>query len=210
MTGGCSSSTTGEWPATPGHSGAVTGSAVAWLDALTGLSNRRHFNQVLRELMANASPDVEACRADGRSRSVQADQRDTRPSVGDALAVPCRTASAPGDPGRRSAGAAGRRRIRHLDLPTARWPTVWPRAWSTSCRVRSSSKATSPTSAPASASPGSPSTGPRPTTWCATPNWRCTRQNPRAGGPGGCSIRPWRRRRMLGGIWKPAFAGRWR
>jgi diguanylate cyclase (GGDEF)-like protein len=48
----------GRRPATPGHSGAVTGSAVAWLDALTGLSNRRHFNQMLRELMANASPDA--------------------------------------------------------------------------------------------------------------------------------------------------------
>ena len=29
----------------------------AWLDSLTGLSNRRHFNQVLRTLVDNATPE---------------------------------------------------------------------------------------------------------------------------------------------------------
>jgi diguanylate cyclase (GGDEF)-like protein len=34
---------------------AATDGGVAWLDSLTGLSNRRHFNRVLRELLENAS-----------------------------------------------------------------------------------------------------------------------------------------------------------
>jgi diguanylate cyclase (GGDEF)-like protein len=32
--------------------------ADAWLDALTGLANRRHFNQVLRALVADATPEA--------------------------------------------------------------------------------------------------------------------------------------------------------
>jgi diguanylate cyclase (GGDEF)-like protein len=39
-----------------GRNGQGHGS-VAWLDALTGLSNRRHFNQVLRDRLDGAAPD---------------------------------------------------------------------------------------------------------------------------------------------------------
>jgi diguanylate cyclase (GGDEF)-like protein len=39
-----------------GRNGPAYGNAVAWLDALTGLSNRRHFNQTLQDLVRNAAP----------------------------------------------------------------------------------------------------------------------------------------------------------
>ena len=38
--------------------GRGSASGDAWLDALTGLSNRRHFNEVLRELIANGSAET--------------------------------------------------------------------------------------------------------------------------------------------------------
>jgi diguanylate cyclase (GGDEF)-like protein len=43
----------GAMAAAVGRIGSATDNGVAWLDALTGLSNRRHFNQVLRDLMEN-------------------------------------------------------------------------------------------------------------------------------------------------------------
>jgi len=46
----------GTLAATAGRNSPVQGSPVAWLDALTGLGNRRHFNQKLRELLDSASP----------------------------------------------------------------------------------------------------------------------------------------------------------
>jgi diguanylate cyclase (GGDEF)-like protein len=46
----------GTMAAAAGRNSPVQGSAVAWLDALTGLGNRRHFNQKLRELLDSASP----------------------------------------------------------------------------------------------------------------------------------------------------------
>jgi diguanylate cyclase (GGDEF)-like protein len=46
----------GKLAAVNGRSETTQGSGVAWLDALTGLSNRRHFNQVLADLVDNAPP----------------------------------------------------------------------------------------------------------------------------------------------------------
>lgn len=46
----------GKMPVTAGRNAPMTDGGVAWLDPLTGLSNRRHFNQVLRELLDNAAP----------------------------------------------------------------------------------------------------------------------------------------------------------
>ena len=41
-----------------GRASAAQAQGDAWLDPLTGLSNRRHFNQVLRDLVDNASSDA--------------------------------------------------------------------------------------------------------------------------------------------------------
>lgn len=46
----------GKMAAAAGRGGTSQGSGDAWLDPLTGLGNRRHFNQVLRNLTDNAPP----------------------------------------------------------------------------------------------------------------------------------------------------------
>jgi hypothetical protein len=141
------------------RSGPAQDGGVAWIDALTGLSNRRHFNEVLRSLVEDASPEPRHSVLLIDLDWFTAINETFGHPVGDALL--CLVARRL----RREARSCGWAATSSSSCSlTAREPIGWRRALSRSYRARSLLKATSPTSVPVSASPDVPDRGRRPIT----------------------------------------------